>query len=67
MWVFPNMTFAASQEAIWVYEANPITSERCQVRQSICFPKNTIELPDFKEKSHAYQRLDDALDEDITH
>ena len=52
---------------IRVYEANPITSERCQVRQSICFPKNTIELPDFKEKSHAYyQRLDDALDEDIT-
>ena len=65
-WIFPNMTFAAGQEAIWVYEANPITSERCQVRQSICFPKNTIELPDFKEKSQAYyQRLDDALDEDI--
>ena len=66
-WVFPNMTFAASQEAVWVYEANPITSERCQVRQSICFPKNTTELPDFAEKSQAYyQRLDDALDEDIT-
>jgi len=65
-WVFPNMTFAAGQEAIWVYEANPITSERCQVRQSICFPKNTIELPDFKEESQAYyQRLDEALDEDI--
>ena len=65
-WVFPNMTFAASQEAIWVYEANPITSESCQVRQSICFPKNTTELPDFKEKSQTYyQRLDDALDEDI--
>ena len=66
-WVFPNMTFAAGQEAIWVYEANPITSECCQVKQSICFPKNTTELPDFKEKSQAYyQRLDDALDEDIT-
>ena len=65
-WIFPNMTFAASQEAIWVYEANPITSESCQVRQSICFPKNTTELPDFKEKSQTYyQRLDDALDEDI--
>ena len=65
-WVFPNMTFAASQEAIWVYEANPITSQSCQVRQSICFPKNTTELPDFQEKSKAYyQRLDDALDEDI--
>ena len=65
-WVFPNMTFAASQEAIWVYEASPITSMSCRVRQSICFPKNTTTLPGFKEKSQAYyQRLDDALDEDI--
>ena len=66
-WVFPNMTFAASHEAIWVYEATPITAGSCQVRQSICFPKNTTELPDFKEKSQAYyQRLNDALDEDIS-
>jgi phenylpropionate dioxygenase-like ring-hydroxylating dioxygenase large terminal subunit len=65
-WIFPNMTFAASQEAIWVYEASPITSTSCRVRQSICFPKNTTTLPGFKEKSLAYyQRLDDALDEDI--
>jgi phenylpropionate dioxygenase-like ring-hydroxylating dioxygenase large terminal subunit len=65
-WIFPNMTFAASQEAIWVYEATPINSERCQIRQSICFPKNTTELPDFYEKSQAYyQRLDDAMSEDI--
>ena len=36
------------------------------VRQSICFPKTTTELPNFKEKSLVYyQRLDDALDEDI--
>lgn len=65
-WIFPNMTFAASQEAIWVYEASPITSMSCRVRQSICFPKNTTALPGFKEKTQAYyQRLDDALDEDI--
>ena len=65
-WIFPNMTFAASQEAIWVYEATPISSERCQIRQSICFPKSTTELPDFNEKSQAYyQRLDDAMSEDI--
>ena len=32
----------------------------------ICFPKDTTTLPGFKEKSQAYyQRLDDALDEDI--
>jgi phenylpropionate dioxygenase-like ring-hydroxylating dioxygenase large terminal subunit len=60
------MTFAASQEAIWVYEATPISSERCQIRQSICFPKSTTELPDFNERSQAYyQRLDDAMSEDI--
>ena len=65
-WIYPNMTFAASQEAIWVYEANPISPNRCQVRQSICFPKSTTKLSDFNIKSQAYyQRLDDAMDEDI--
>ena len=38
----------------------------CIRDRSICFPKNTTTLPGFKEKSQAYyQRLDDALDEDI--
>jgi phenylpropionate dioxygenase-like ring-hydroxylating dioxygenase large terminal subunit len=65
-WIFPNMTFAAGQESIWVYQANPIGPNRCEVRQSICFPRSTIELIDFEEKSQAYyQRLDDAMDEDI--
>ncbi len=65
-WIFPNMTFAAGQEALWIYEANPIDAQRCQVRQSICFPRSTTLLNDFPEKSQAYyQRLDDAMAEDV--
>ena len=65
-WIFPNMTFAAGQEAIWVYEVNPINPNSCEVRQSICFPQGTTELIDFEEKAQAYyQRLDAAMDEDI--
>ena len=34
--------------------------------QTACFPSETIDLPDFAEKSSAYlKRMDAALDEDI--
>jgi len=66
-WVFPNMAFAAGKEAVWLYEAYPINPNRCHVKQSICFPQSTTKLADFEEKSQAYyQRLDAAMDEDIT-
>ena len=26
-WLFPNMTFAASSEALWVYEATPLGAD----------------------------------------
>ena len=65
-WMFPNMAFAAGQEALWLYEANPISPISCRVTQSICFPKSTTMLNDFSEKSQAYyQRLDAAMAEDI--
>ena len=65
-WVFPNMTFAANLDALWCYEAYPLGASRCQVVQTACFPSETIDLPDFAEKSSAYlKRMDAALDEDI--
>ena len=65
-WVFPNMTFAAGVDALWLYEAYPITADRCHVVQTACFPPETIAQPDFEEKVAAYyERLDAALDEDI--
>lgn len=65
-WVFPNMTFAANTDALWCYEAYPLGSNKCQVVQTSCFPKQSVALPDFANKSAAYlKRMGAALDEDI--
>ena len=65
-WVFPNMTFAANLDALWCYEAFPIGASQCRVVQTACFPRETIALPDFAQKSAAYlKRIDAALEEDI--
>ena len=65
-WIFPNMTFAAGKDSLWVYEAYPLGPHRCQVRQTICFPPETVARPDFDEKAnHYYERLDAALAEDL--
>lgn len=65
-WTFPNMTFAAGVDALWVYEAYPITPEKCHVVQTACFPQQTVNSNDFDTKVKAYYgRLDAALDEDI--
>ena len=65
-WVFPNMTFAAGTDALWVYEAYPLGPDRCHVVQTACFPPETVALPGAAEKIAAYHtRLDAALDEDI--
>ena len=65
-WLFPNMAFAASSDALWCYEAYPLRPDRCMVYQTICFPASTIALGDFEEKaSYYYARLDAAIEEDI--
>lgn len=65
-WVFPNMTFAAGRDALWVYEAYPLGPGRCHVVQTACFPPETLDLPGAAEKIGFYhERLDAALAEDI--
>ena len=65
-WVFPNMTFAANSDALWVYEAYPLGPGRCKVVQSACFPPETVALPGAEARIAAYhERLDAALAEDI--
>ena len=61
-WLFPNMTFAASGEALWVYEATPLGADRSRVVQSVCFH----ERPSRKRTSEVkvqpyYDRMDAAL------
>lgn len=65
-WVFPNMTFAASSDALWLYEAYPDGPNRCHVIQTACFHPETSALPGFDTRLAAYlDRLDAALNEDI--
>ncbi|MGC6527682.1 MAG: aromatic ring-hydroxylating oxygenase subunit alpha [Paracoccaceae bacterium] len=65
-WLFPNMSFAANRDALWAYEAYPLSGAKCKVIQTCCFPQSSLKLPDFEEKSQAYlERMDAALQEDI--
>ena len=65
-WVFPNMTFAAGADAVWVYETYPISPGRCLVGMTACFHPDTISAPDFERRVAAYyERLDGAIAEDI--
>ena len=65
-WVFPNMTFAAGRDALWVYEAYPLGANRCHVVQSACFPPETLAQEELGIKVNAYfERLDAAIGEDI--
>lgn len=64
-WIFPNMTFAASTEAMWIYEAYPLGPDRCVVYQTICFPQQSVDLPNFEAKvKYYYERFDAAVGED---
>ncbi|MFT6119904.1 MAG: phenylpropionate dioxygenase-like ring-hydroxylating dioxygenase large terminal subunit [Yoonia sp.] len=65
-WIFPNMTFAAGTDALWVYESYPLGPNRCHVVQTACFPPETLALPEAETKIAAYHsRLDAALAKDV--
>jgi hypothetical protein len=65
-WIYPNITFALSQDSMWIYQAFPVSADRCRVIQTICFPAESVALDDFGERStHYYQRIDAALEEDL--
>ncbi|WP_424947718.1 aromatic ring-hydroxylating oxygenase subunit alpha [Candidatus Spongiihabitans sp.] len=65
-WVYPNMTFAASSDCLWMYHVYPLSGASTRVVQTVCFPSATIARRDFKAKSaEYYKRFDLAIDEDI--
>ena len=65
-WIYPNLTFALSQDSMWMYQAFPVSVDRCRVIQTICFPAESVALDDFDERAiHYYDRIDAALDEDL--
>ena len=65
-WVYPNLTFALSQDSMWMYQAYPLGANRSRIIQTICFPGASVEREDFETcAEHYYQRIDAALGEDM--
>ena len=65
-WVYPNLTFAASIDAVWIFEAMPLEPALTRVNMTVCFPQASVEQPDFATKLSAYERrMEAGLAEDI--
>jgi hypothetical protein len=65
-WIYPNITFALSQDSMWIYQAFPLAANRCRVIQTICFPAESVALDDFEQRAtYYYDRIDAALAEDL--
>lgn len=65
-WVFPNLTFAAGADALWVYDVLPLAADRTRIGMTVCFPPETASLVAFEARAqHYYNRMDTALAEDV--
>jgi len=65
-WVYPNLTFAACCDSLWMYQAYPLGAARCRVIQTIGFPRKTLQSEEFAARAPAYyRRIDTALEEDL--
>ena len=65
-WVFPNLSFAASGEAVRICEVYPIDARRTKVVMPTAFPVATVRSSDFAVSAdYHHARLDLALDEDL--
>ena len=65
-WVYPNLTFAACFDSLWMYQAYPAGAGRCKVVQTIGFPRASTQRDDFAERAQTYyRRIDTALEEDL--
>ncbi len=65
-WVYPNLTFAASVESVWMFDVYPLSPRRCKVGMTICFTHEAMELPDYETRAEKYfERFDTAIAEDL--
>lgn len=65
-WCFPNMTFAASSDCLWMYDVLPLDSSATRVGMTICFPATSLEHADADTAvERYYRRFDVAIEEDI--
>lgn len=65
--VYPAFIFAASTDSMWSFECYPQGPDRTKYAMNMCFPKSTVERPDFQELARAYfDRWDTGIVEDNT-
>lgn len=65
-WVFPNLAFALSAEAMWAYDVTPLGADRTWVGMTCAFAEEAAQLADFDDRAAAYmRRMDRAIAEDI--
>lgn len=65
-WVYPNLTFAACFDSLWMYQAYPVNAGCCKVIQTIAFPRASTQRGDFSARAQTYyRRIDMALEEDL--
>jgi len=62
-WVFPNMTFAASTDCLWMYDVLPVTAELTSVAMTVCVPRQSLAEDDVSDAllSRYYRRFDLAI------
>ena len=65
-WVYPNLSFAASRDGVWMLETTPLDPSRTAVHLSLLFDPSATDVPGFDQIRERYQeRMRIALDEDI--
>lgn len=64
--IHPTCQFAVAQDSMWWLNVTPVSHARSRVEIGGCFPEDLLSLPDFGERSRAYeQRWETVMREDL--
>lgn len=64
--IYPTTTFCMTKDCVWWLEMRPRGPHRSEMIVGTCFPKETVERPDFEEKIKYYnKRWKKSIQEDI--
>jgi choline monooxygenase len=63
---YPSFAFACTIDCMWFFEIQPEGPSRTRVKMDMCFPRATVNRPDFDEKvAHYEARWSKSMDEDV--
>lgn len=64
--IYPSTTLCMTKDSVWWLELHPLGPLRTELVLGTCFPKETVERPDFAEKAqYYYKRWRKSIQEDI--